>query len=52
MFLAKAKIISHNNSAVRISELLGNVQRHRQPVSGVNTLDGVEGGLMVDPSRG
>ena len=43
---------SHQDSAVRVSELLGDVEGQGQAVPGVHTLDGVQGRLVIDPARG
>ena len=42
----------YQNSAVRVPELLRDVEWHGQPVSGVHTLDGVKGRLVVCAARG
>ena len=54
-FIDQTKITkdgSHQDSAVRVPELLRDVEWHGQPVSGVHTLDGVQGGLVICAARG
>ena len=43
---------SYQNSAVRVSELLGDVEGHGQAISGVYTLQGVQWRLVIRAARG